>query len=157
MVSDITLRGKMKKIAYVVLLILMGMLVFLVLNNLPQKKYWDENTPLPEFMIGRWKGDLPMYYGDGAIVIKYQLKSTKQNRFKICHVEPADSSCEEYTYQLISDNVFKLVSDDVIRGGIIQEWRISRNGDNLVICMNPNPLENTYCITFIRDDSIWFW
>src|SRR3972149_8049743 len=142
----------MKKFAYVLLLILMCVLFFILYNSRTQKKDWSENIPLSEFMIGKWKGEITIDNGSMIYLAKFQLKFKNKNKLEYCSEYLDNYSCSKHTYHLVRDNIFELEND---RGN--QEWKISRDGDNLLICMSTNPIDKDNCnIIFTRDDSFWF-
>jgi hypothetical protein len=139
---------KMKKSVYILLFILVGALFFMLYRHGTQKKIWSENTPLSEFMIGKWKGETTIDDGSKIYLAKFQVNFINQNRLEYCSEYPGDYSCSRYTYKLIGDNIFDLESDRSFK-----RWKISRDGDQLLVCMSTDPMK--YCVDFTRDNSFW--
>jgi len=133
----------MKKSIYILLFILVGALFFMLYRHGTQKKIWSENTPLSEFMIGKWKSSKSMSDIDGSFLQEYHLEFLNQNKLKLC-IKTRELFCDDYTYQLISDSTFSIESDRDKRG----QWNISRRGDDLWIC-----IKYSDCLLFTRDDS----
>lgn len=139
----------MKKYIILLLLILMGTSLYLIYKN-TQKKDRGENVPLSEFMLGKWKGEITVNNGTMIYVTKYQLEFVNESKFELCNEYLNNYGCGEYTYQAISDNMFEVESKRTSG-----KWKISRDGNNLLVCMNTNSIDKDICIPFSRDDSWW--
>lgn len=141
----------MKKLIFVLLLFLtIGFLTAMLYINSGQENQWNDSTPLSDFVIGKWKGQITINNGTQTYIAKYWLKFINKNKLKFCGEYANNYSCSEHSYFQIRDDIFRLENERANN-----EWKITRDGKNLIVCTSTKPIDKDSCIPFTRDDSWW--
>jgi len=134
----------MRKV-HLLILSLICMLLFCSSCNNDHFTNFDQNTPISEFMRGKWRAERQNSDIYGSYQEEFFVKFINARTLKFCSKEPVEQFCDNFRYTSIMDNLF-LVENERTKGGY---WTISRNNGNLQICI----WEENNCVIFIRDTS----
>jgi hypothetical protein len=96
-----------------------------------------ENNTLSQFMIGRWIAEFPEANGNGIYTNRYQLEFIGSNRLILDRsISGVEENNIDFYYTFTAEDQIKL------NARAIDEWKIYRDGDDLMVISTNGLVEN---------------